>query len=186
MAARIILYIVILLHFASCSTYNKSTKTQNISSEKTILVDVSPSTKDTLTNKTINEDLSPKNIIVGNVVFTNSYCGGAWAPKEITDSYRQEYPLINSTILLQETSGKSESIKVYTDSTGLIYADLKPGFYNCFMTEKLDQTMKCSFNPSCKIWLARNFGQLTIVEGQTSGYKILYHFGCNPCDPPRP
>jgi hypothetical protein len=132
------------------------------------------------------EDLSQKNTIIGNVVFMNSYCGGARPSQEILDSYQQEYPLVNSTILVQQANGKSKPFQVSTDSKGLIHEDLMPGIYNYFMTEKIDKTMKCSFNASCKTWLARCFGQLTINERQNKGYKIVFQFGCNPCLPPRP
>jgi len=120
------------------------------------------------------------------VVFTNSYCGGVRPSQEILDEYKKEYPLINSTILFQNTNDKSTAIKATTDSSGITVVSLKAGVYNYFMTESYCKTMGCAFTSTCDIWLKRYFGQVTIVEGETNGYKITYNFGCNPCEPNRP
>lgn len=124
-----------------------------------------------------------KNNVTLSVFFTSTYCSGAWPPQEVLDSYRKERPLINSTILLQNVSDKSKKIKVTTDETGNAVAQINTGTYNIYMTESYTG---CSFNSSCDIWLKQCFGQLSIIEGENDGYKIVYNFGCDPCSPPQP
>jgi hypothetical protein len=121
-----------------------------------------------------------------SVVFKNTYCGGAAPSQTILEQYKAEYPLKNSTILLQDTSGNGKTIKIRTNSKGYFKIKLRPGTYNFFMTKKYDKTLVFDFNPSCDVWLNRSFGQITIIEGQTDGYKILFDYGCNPCAPKRP
>lgn len=144
------------------------------------------SEKDTLLVSGVHTDLNSNTVVSGKVVFMNSYCGGAWPSQEILDSYQQEYPLKNCTIKLTEDKNKSKSILITTDNNGLFHAELKPGVYNCFMTNKIGKAMRSSFDPSCKIWLASCFGQCKITEKQKKVYKIVFQFGCNPCLPPRP
>jgi hypothetical protein len=118
------------------------------------------------------------------VVFKNTYCGGAAPSESILEQYKTEYPLKNSTILLQSASGKN--IKIRTNSKGYFKTKLRPGTYSCFMTDKYDKNLGFEFNSSCEEWLKMSFGQITIVSGQRDGYKILYEYGCNPCGPKRP
>lgn len=120
-----------------------------------------------------------------SVVFKNTYCGGAAPSESILEQYKAEYPLKNSTILLQNTSGCGKTIKIRTNSKGYFKTKLRAGTYNYFMTDKYDKTLVFDFNPSCDVWLNRSFGQITIVKGQNAGYKIFFDYGCNPCAPKR-
>jgi len=121
-----------------------------------------------------------------SVVFKNTYCGGAAPSQSILEQYKTEYPLTNTTISLQDTSGYGKIIKIHTNSKGVIKTKLRAGTYNFFMTEKYNKTLGFDFNSSCDEWLKRSFGQITIVAGQKDGYKILFDYGCNPCAPKRP
>lgn len=121
-----------------------------------------------------------------SVMFKNTYCGGASPSQSILEQYKAEYPLKTSTIILQDTSESGKTIKIRTNSKGYFKTKLRPGTYNYFMTDKYDKTLVFDFNPSCDVWLNRSFGQITIVKGQTDGYKILFDYGCNPCAPKRP
>jgi len=120
------------------------------------------------------------------VMFKNTYCGGAAPSQSILDQYKIEYPLTNTTILLQDTSGNGKIIKIRTNSKGMIKTKLRAGTYNYFMTEKYNKNLGFDFNSNCDEWLKRSFGQITIVAGQKNGYKILFDYGCNPCAPKRP
>lgn len=118
------------------------------------------------------------------VVFKNTYCGGAAPSESILEQYKTEYPLKNSTIMLQSAGGKT--IKIRTNSKGYFKTKLRAGTYNYFMTDKFDKNLEFDFNPECDVWLNRSFGQITIIKGQANGYKILFDYGCNPCAPKRP
>ena len=134
----------------------------------------------------MNEVKVQKFNVSGHVIFTNSYCGGARPSDEMLESYETEYPLTNSTILLKQAEQKGKSIKITTDKKGNFQANLNPGTYDYFMTEKYSKNMGASFSSSCDVWLKRCFGQIKITEKKGKGYKLFFGFGCNPCEPPRP
>lgn len=137
-------------------------------------------------NNYINNDVKAGKVIKVSVMFKNTYCGGAAPSQSILDQYKTEYPLTNTTILLQDTSGNGKTIKIRTNSKGVFKTKLCAGTYNYFMTEKYNKNLGFDFNSSCDEWLKRSFGQITIVAGQKDGYKILFDYGCNPCAPKRP
>ncbi len=118
------------------------------------------------------------------VYFTNSYCGGAYPPKEILESFQKERLMINSTILLKSKGNKSITVK--TDNKGVFTSPLAAGTYDMYMTKNYSDTMGCAFNYRCEMWLQHCFGQLTITKGNKTHYKFVFSFGCNPCEPPRP
>lgn len=108
------------------------------------------------------------------VVFSNTYCGGAWPTQEIIDSYEHELPLKNSTILLKELNGNSKPIKVSTDSKGFIHTNLKPATYKYFMTKTYCKTMGADFNPYDSISMYRCYGKIIITKNKT--YDVFFKF----------
>lgn len=122
--------------------------------------------------------------ITAKVYFCNTYCGGMMMTEEIQNKFKKEYVLSYSTIILKKDSSKTE-IKVTTDSSGAFKACLAPGKYYYYMTSQYNKKISANFNSDCDIWLSRNFGEVEISP-KTKKYKIVYYFGCNPCEPPRP
>ena len=183
---KIILIVLISTIFTDCTSLcNKRISKKSIIYKDSILdtVYIKPQSDNTDFTQTANK--KSKNVSI-KVVFANSYCGGVKPSQETLDEYKKEYPLVNSTILFQNVNDKTQSIKVTTDSMGIAIASLEAGVYNYFMTTSYSKTMGCAFNSTCDIWLKRPFGQVTIIKGETEGYKIAYNFGCNPCEPKRP
>jgi hypothetical protein len=170
---------VIVFCFAIFSNVQNVAAMQNSFAEKAISVKIKTETNNT-------SEINKARKVTVSVFFKNSYCGGAVPPKSVLEQYKTEYPLKNSTILLKDTSGNGKTIKIRTNSKGIFKTKLKPGTYNFFMTKKYNKDLGFDFTSSCDIWLQRSFGQITIIEGQTDGYKILFDYGCNPCAPARP
>ncbi len=122
--------------------------------------------------------------ITTKVVFCNSYCGGAYPGEEILEHYKQEYVFSNSTFILKKDSS-NKKIKVSTDSNGIFNAYLAPGKYHFYMTKQYNKKIGTNFNPDCNVWLSKVFGELEVLPKE-SKYKMVYSFGCSPCEPPRP
>jgi len=185
MNIKIALFIAISFISSECSSFSRKTFARNRDTEQNITLDTIFVKADAINNDSSQKVSKLKNISIG-VVFTNSYCGGVRPSQEILEECKKEFPLINSTILFQDINDKNKSIKATTDSSGIAIVPLKSGVYNYFMTASYSKTMNCAFTSTCDIWLKKCFGQVTIVKGETDGYKIAYNFGCNPCLPPRP
>ena len=190
MFVKTLFILAITIVFANCSNPQPETKVQtkdSITKAPTDTVRKPTKSADKITDKSapVKTTTTVNNSTV-HVVYKNDYCGGAAPSKEILDNFKTEYPLSNSTIMLQNTIAGSQPFRVNTNNEGIISAPLDAGTYNYYMTENYSKTTGISFSSSCKIWLARCFGQVTIIAGQTGGYKILFNFGCNPCEPPRP
>lgn len=175
----------IFLCFVIYSNWQTAAAMQNPIAEKAI---ISFGTQNNHNSQDINnsDEISKIKKVTVCVVFKNTYCGGAAPSEIILEQYKAEYPLKNSTILLKDTSGIGKTIKIRTNNKGYFKTKLRSGTYNYFMTDKYDKTLAFDFNPSCDVWLNRSFGQITIVKGQTDGYKIFFDYGCNPCAPKRP
>lgn len=123
--------------------------------------------------------------ISGKVTFANHYCGGAPPSDEIIEAHKTQFKMSNSTIMLKNTKTK-KSFMITTDNQGKFVSEIEPGIYDYYMTKSYNKSMGASFNASCPRWLNTCFGQINIKEGKTEGYKIVFEFLCNPCEPPRP
>jgi len=186
MFIKLILLSSISLFALHCS--NRQATSQSKETKKPVaVVDSIKKTPEPDKKEIVKKEPTANNNVSGTVVFVNSYCGGIRPSDEMLQEYRKEYPLTNSTILLKNIDeAKNKSIKITTDSKGNFNAKLNPGTYNLFMTENYSKTMGANFNSSCADWLNQNFGPTLIFDGMNKGYKIIFTFGCNPCDPPRP
>ena len=183
MLNKIILVAVIVFSISGCSNPQSTTEQQNKAVDKVLKPDSSRKSNDTIKKAIVKEEPKKQENVSGSVTFSNKYCGGAWPSDEILEGYKTQYPLRNSTILLKSKNQKDNTIKITTDRKGNFNLPLDAGTYDYFMTESFNQEMNCAFTSSCKKWLNQCFGQIKIKEGKNSGYKIIFDFGCNPCEP---
>jgi hypothetical protein len=137
-----------------------------------------------IVKESFTQNKQKKKSVIVNVTFCNSYCGGAKPTENILEQYKKEYIFSNSSFILKKDS-TNKQIKVTTNSKGVFTTALAPGKYNYYMTNQFNKKAGSTFNPDCDIWLNRSFGQIEILP-QTKKYKIVYNFGCNPCEPLRP
>lgn len=186
MINKIILISVLSFVFAVCASLKKNETQQDVITDEITISGATWIKSDTAVNLSLKKETNNPKDVSGSVVFTNSYCGGVRPSQETLDECNKEFPLVNSTILLKNANVKSKAFKIAIDDKGKFNKPLEVGTYNYFMTTSYSKTIGCAFNSTCEIWLKRSFGQITIVEGQTEGYKITYNFGCNPCEPKRP
>ena len=186
MFIKILIIAAISLTFTNCTTREKNIARYNQNTENTPVSGAAHIKSDSEEKVVGEKEINTLKDISGSVFFTNSYCGGIKPSAEILEALKKEHSLVNSTILFQNVNDKSKSIKIATDDNGNFISPLEAGTYNYFMTQLYSKTMGCAFNSACDIWLKRSFGQITILEGKTEGYKIVFNFGCNPCEPKRP
>jgi hypothetical protein len=190
MLIRTIILAGTMLGFANCSNPKTTEAKEQHDVVKKEIINTTPINKDTAKEvKTEVVKIEPPNVkdsVSGHVVFGNSYCGGAYPSDEILKSYEKTYPLSKTTILLKNSNSKSKSYKVTTDEKGNFKAEIPPGTYTYYMTDHINPTINCTFAAWCKVWLEMSFGEVTITQGKWNGYQIIYGFGCNPCEPPRP
>jgi len=176
-----IAFAIIVFTISACSNPQLSSESNKV--ENILKNDSVQQSKDTLKNTVVNAEINTPKEVSGNVTFKNQYCGGAWPSDEILESYETQYPLTSSTILLKNNKQKDKVIEINTDKEGHFNSPLEPGTYDYYMTKSYNKDMNCAFKADCKKWLNKCFGQITIKEGKYDGYKIVFAFECNPCEP---
>lgn len=169
-----LLIITLLILFVSCSERQATTRKQTKTKETNLVSDKTENQSVPKINST--EENKSDTYYSINVVFRNTYCGGAWAPQEIIDEYEQELPLKNSTILLKELGGNRKSLKATTDNHGLIHMILDPGTYQYFMTKSYKETLGADFNPTDSASLYQCYGKITLTENKSKAYSIVFPF----------
>ena len=178
-----ILITVIVFTISACTNPQSSTDQQNKTVDTVLKSDSTQKLNDTIKKAVVNTEIKSQEDVSGSVTFKNHYCGGARPSDEMLDGYEKQYPLKSSTILLKSKKQKDKTIEITTDKKGNFNLQLEPGTYDYYMTESYNKEMNCSFKSDCKKWLKQCFGQIKIKEEKYSGYKILFDFECNPCEP---
>lgn len=116
-----------------------------------------------------------------HVTYTHSYCGGAQPSPEMEAIARTPKDFHDVHIIL---NGKMHC-KAKTDSLGYFSLPLKPGKYKIYLTKHKNEAHYTSYDPSCLQMLKASYGDLIIEKGVQNA-EVNLHFGCNPCEPPKP